>query len=332
MLTILQTIYFSAAKQAPALLDPAKDLFKPIDLSDPTKIVPEISSLREKITDLVLIHGPKILMGVLVMVVGFWLINHGKKWMNQILIRRGFNVALSQYAINLVSIIFKMILTISFFSTIGIETTSFVAVLGAASLAIGLALQGNLANFAGGVVLLLFKPFKTGENIIFKDIEGVVREIQIFHTIIITADGKKIVLPNGDLSNSIIQNTSAEQHRRTDFTFYLSPNANFELARNTIRDMIAHDERIDKTLRNIIAILEINALGAKLAVRIWCKSSEYLNVILEYPEKIKNRLDEVKIDWPTTQTEVRLIQADHQPKNNDQSQSHSMNRALAQNN
>lgn len=304
----LVNISLWVAKQAPKPENPITDLIKPIDLSNPTKVIPEFRGLREKITDLLLVYGPKFLMSLTVLIVGMWLINHGKKWLSQILIGRGFNIALTTYAINLCSFVLKLILIISFFSTIGIETTSFVAVLGAASLAVGLALQGNLANFAGGVVLLLFKPFKTGDNIIFKGVEGVVREIQTFHTILITADGKKIILPNGELSNSMIQNTSAETRRRTDFIFYLSQNNDFDLARSTVQELIASDNRIEKTPSNVIAVTEIGIQGAKFVVQLWCKAQDLGAINLEYPSKIKKRLDEVGIQWQHTQPIFNVIQ------------------------
>ncbi len=288
----------------------ANPLFNPSTFANPTQSLQQLTTVREKFMSIVINHGPKLVFGLIVFLIGLWLINQSKEWLKKILIRRGFNASLATYTINLVSAVLKIILTISFFSTIGVETTSFVAVLGAAGLAVGLALQGNLSNFAGGVVLLLFKPFRANDSIIFKDIEGKVREIQTFHTIIITPDGRKVILPNGELSNSIIQNITSENHRRADFVFYLSPHADIDAARTAIQEIISTDDRIEKNVRNIIAVTEINAQGVKLAVKLWSKPKNYLDVTLEYPEKIKKALDQAKIDWASSQMDIRVIQKD----------------------
>lgn len=288
----------------------ANPLFNPSTFANPTQSLQQLTTVREKFLSIVINHGPKLVFGLIVFLIGLWLINQSKEWLKKILIRRGFNASLATYTINLVSAVLKIILTISFFSTIGVETTSFVAVLGAAGLAVGLALQGNLSNFAGGVVLLLFKPFRANDSIIFKDIEGKVREIQTFHTIIITPDGRKVILPNGELSNSIIQNITSENHRRADFVFYLSPHADIDAARTAIQEIISTDDRIEKNVRNIIAVAEINAQGVKLAVKLWSKPKNYLDVTLEYPEKIKKALDQAKIDWASSQMDIRVIQKD----------------------
>lgn len=288
----------------------ANPLFNPSTFANPTQSLQQLTTVREKFLSIVINHGPKLVFGLIVFLIGLWLINQSKEWLKKILIRRGFNASLATYTINLVSAVLKIILTISFFSTIGVETTSFVAVLGAAGLAVGLALQGNLSNFAGGVVLLLFKPFRANDSIIFKDIEGKVREIQTFHTIIITPDGRKVILPNGELSNSIIQNITSENHRRADFVFYLSPHADIDAARTAIQEIISTDDRIEKNVRNIISVAEINAQGVKLAVKLWSKPKNYLDVTLEYPEKIKKALDQAKIDWASSQMDIRVIQKD----------------------
>lgn len=288
----------------------ANPLFNPSTFTNSTQSLQQLTTVREKFLSIVINHGPKLVFGLIVFLIGLWLINQSKEWLKKILIRRGFNASLATYTINLVSAVLKIVLAISFFSTIGVETTPFVAVLGAAGLAVGLALQGNLSNFAGGFVLLLFKPFQANDSIIFKDIEGKVREIQTFHTIIITPDGRKVILPNGLLSNSIIQNITSENHRRADFVFYLSPHADIDAARTAIQEIISTDDRIEKDVRNIIAVTEINAQGVKLAVKLWSKPKNYLDVTLEYPEKIKKALDQAKIDWASSHMDIRVIQKD----------------------
>ena len=287
---------------------PDNPLFDPSTITNPTESIHEIESLRHKFMDFAIHYGPKLIFGLIVLFIGIWLINRSKNWLKTILIHRGFNVALANYSINLISFVLKLILTISFFSTLGIETTSFVAVLGAASLAVGLALQGNLANFAGGIVLLLFKPFRVGDKILYKEIEGDVREVQIFHTIVVTTDGRKVVLPNGELSNSMIQNLSSEGNRRAELVFYIAPEADIDKARKIIQEIIDSEDIVERDAANLIAPLDINASGVKLVIRLWCKPQNYRFIVNEYPEKIIKAFNANSIPWPKSQMEVKLQQ------------------------
>jgi len=191
---------------------------------------------------------------------------------------------------------------------IGIATTSFVAVLGAAGLAIGLALQGSLANFAGGVLILLFKPFRVGDFIEAQGVSGSVREIQIFSTLIHTPDNKVIIVPNGKLSNNVITNFSKETKRRTDLFFSIGYQDDIDLAKKLIKSQISGDPRIDADPEPLIAVSELAASSVNLTVRVWTNAEDRSSVRYDLLEAVKNSFDTNGISIPFPQSDVRLIQ------------------------
>ena len=189
-------------------------------------------------------YGPKLLLAIVVLLVGLWII---KRVVN--LLNKGFETGdtdptLAKFLGNMFSIIFKALLFISVAGMVGIETTSFIAILGAAGLAIGLALQGSLSNFAGGVLILMFRPYKVGDFVDAQGVMGTVSEIQIFNTIIRTGDNKVIIVPNGAISNGIITNFSAEDTRRVDFVFGIGYNDDIAKAKETLKRIFAEDDRV----------------------------------------------------------------------------------------
>ena len=191
---------------------------------------------------------------------------------------------------------------------IGIETTSFVAIIGAAGLAVGLALQGSLANFAGGVLILLFKPFKVGDVVETQGYLGKVHEIRIFNTVMKTFDNKTIIIPNGAVSGSSIVNFSTEPQRRVDMTFGIGYGDDIKKAKQILQNLVDADSRILKEPAPQIALSELGDSSVNFVVRVWCEAAEYWNIYFEMQEKVKMTFDQEGISIPFPQRDVHLYQ------------------------
>ncbi len=219
----------------------------PIDQNIKTEVKEQVTVFEhysKQAYDLALEYAPKIVIGILVLIIGFWVIKQlGKLW-ERSMKRRGVDVSLSTFIKSLISIGLKVILLITVAGMVGIQTTSLVTILGAAGLAIGLALQGSLSNFAGGVLVLVFKPYKVGDTIEVMGQKGEVREIQIFNTILLTADNRTVILPNGSVSNSLIVNQSKQGTLRAVFEVSISNEFDTERVRKIILDVVNADKRV----------------------------------------------------------------------------------------
>jgi small conductance mechanosensitive channel len=213
-----------------------------------TKDVNQEASFLEKYTksivDLTVEYTPKIIMASIVLIIGFWLIKKFTHLSEKAMLRRDLDISLRTFLKSLIGIGLKILLLITVAGMVGIQTTSLVTVLGAAGLAVGLALQGSLSNFAGGVLVLVFKPFKVGDTIEALGQKGQVREIQIFNTILLTADNKTIILPNGSVSNNIIVNQSIEGTLRGTLTVNISNEFDSDMVKHLILNTILKDERV----------------------------------------------------------------------------------------
>lgn len=192
---------------------------------------------------------------------------------------------------------------------VGIETTSFIAVLGPAGLAIGFALQGSLANFAGGVLILLFKPFKAGDLIEAQGYIGTVREVQIFNTILTTADNRIVVIPNGALSSNSMVNINQESTRRVDLTFGIGYDDDIDLAKTTINNVIAKDERVLKDIDPLLVLSELADSSVNFTVRVWVNTPDYWGVYFAMHEQVKKEFDANGISIPFPQQDVHMHQA-----------------------
>ena len=258
--------------------------------------------------DLLLAYVPRLILALIVLVIGLWLIGRLLKVMDGALERAGMDVSLASFLHSLAGMVLKVLLLLSVASMIGIATTSFVAVLGAAGLAIGLALQGSLANFAGGVLILLFKPFRVGDYIEAQGVSGSVREIQIFSTLIHTPDNKVVVVPNGKLSNNVITNFSKEPKRRADLLFSIGYQDDIDIAKKLIKAQISADLRIDTDPEPLVAVSELAASSVNLTVRVWTNAEDRSSVRYDLLEAVKNSFDANGISIPYPQSDVRLIQ------------------------
>ena len=211
----------------------------------------------DTVAELLITYTPKLLLAIVVLLVGLWLINRIVKLMSAGMQRSDTEPTLAKFLTSLVSIGLRALLLISVASMIGIETTSFIAILGAAGLAVGLALQGSLANFAGGVLVLMFKPFKVGDYIEAQDVAGTVEQIQIFNTVLKTGDNKVVIVPNGSISNGIITNYSREATRRVDFVFRIGYDDDIGRAKDILNRLITEDRRT--CFSTIAGFLPINS-------------------------------------------------------------------------
>ena len=262
----------------------------------------------EMIVDMAVAWAPKLLMALAVLIIGWWIIKRIVRALGAAIEKRGSDVTLARFLTSLTGIVLKAVLLISVASMVGIETTSFVAILGAAGLAVGLALQGSLSNFAGGVLILLFRPFKVGDVIEAQGVVGSVSSIQIFNTIMKTPDNKTIIVPNGPLSNDIITNYSTEDTRRVDFVFGIGYEDNINQAKEHLLAIFEADERVMSDPAPFVAVSELADSSVNFTCRVWVESANYWPVYFDTHHTVKENFDSANISIPYPQTDVHLHQ------------------------
>jgi small conductance mechanosensitive channel len=259
-----------------------------------------------KLMELVMTYGGKLLLAFITLLVGIWLINRFARILRRFFEMRAFEQTLQTFLISLITITLKALLTITVITMIGVQMTSFIALLGAIGLAFGMALSGTLQNFAGGVMLLIFKPYKVGDFIEFQGFTGVVREMQIFHTVLNTPDKKTIIIPNGGISTGSLINYSAEPERRVDWTFGISYKEEIDRAREVILSQIAKDPRVLAEPAPLVAVGKLGENSVDLTTRAWVKSADYWDVFFDINEKVKKAFDSQSIEIPFPQRVVHL--------------------------
>lgn len=252
-------------------------------------------------------YGSRVLLAVLTLAIGWWLINKLTHKVGKLLALRNADLALQGFISSLANIVLKVLLVVSVASMIGVETTSFVAAIGAAGLAIGLALQGSLANFAGGVLILLFRPFRIGDYIEAQGTAGTVDSIQIFHTIIRTGDNKTVIVPNGVLSNGIITNTNRQLTRKVVFDVGVDYEADLQKARAVLLEL-AKDARVLADPEPVAVVSVLGDSSITLSLRVWVKTADYWDVMFHFNEHSRDRLKEAGIDIPFPQRVIRVVQ------------------------
>ncbi|HLR18195.1 MAG TPA: mechanosensitive ion channel domain-containing protein [Alcanivoracaceae bacterium] len=268
----------------------------------------QIAQYTDEAVSLALAYAPKVLLAIVTLVVGMWLINRFVSVLDSKLSKK--DPTLNKFICGLVGAIFKIMLLISVASMIGIETTSFIALIGAAGLAVGLALQGSLGNFAGGVLILLFKPFKVGDAIEAQGFLGSVREINILYTVLDTFDNRRIVIPNGDLSNASLTNLSAYDTRRCEMTFGIGYDEDIDKAKAIIKRLIEEDERALTTPAPLIVVGDLGDSSVNLKVRAWTKSGDLWPFNWDMQERVKKAFDAEGILIPYPQRAVHIIKQD----------------------
>ncbi len=267
----------------------------------------QANEIAQTLWTLLLTYAPKVVLALLTLVIGLWIINKAVS-LAQKKMERSVDPTLHKFIGSLVSVGLKALLLISVASMVGIETTSFIAVLGAAGLAVGLALQGSLSNFAGGVLILIFKPFKVGDLIQGGGHLGVVREIQIFNTILTTGDNRRIIIPNAVLSNNSLVNINIEPTRRVDFVFGIGYGDDIKKTKEILQRIADNDSRVLKDPAPTIVLSELADSSVNFTVRLWVNTADYWAVYFDTHEAVKLTFDAEGISIPFPQQDVHMHQ------------------------
>jgi small conductance mechanosensitive channel len=267
-----------------------------------------IESTTNNIKEIITTTGSQVIMAVIVLFIGFKLANFISKIVDKKLKKQNIDESLRPFLVSIISWIFKIAVFISAANTAGFKTTSFVAILGTAGLAVGLALQGSLSNFAGGVLILILKPFKIGDVIKAQGFVGTVDKITTFSTYLRTPDNQIICIPNGGLANSPITNINQESTRRVDLVFGIGYTDDIDKARSILSDLLSNDSRVLKDPAYVIVVGELADSSVNFIVRAWVNTENYWGVHFDMTENVKKKFDQEKISIPFPQTDVHLHQ------------------------
>ena len=261
----------------------------------------------QKIYDLVIQYGMKFIIAIVVLILGLIVIRWITKGMIKMMKRGKVNDSLIPFLKSMANILLKIMLIISVMGMVGIQMTSFIAVLGAAGLAVGLSLQGTLQNFAGGVMILLFKPYEVGHFIETQGYMGTVKEIQIFTTVLSTPDNRKVIIPNSPIATSSLTNFSAMPTRRIDFSFGIGYSDDIDKSKDILLKMAQNDERVLKEGNPPEVMVEALAdSSVNLKLRVWVKSEDYWSLFFDITENVKKQFDGAGISIPFPQQDVHL--------------------------
>ncbi len=262
--------------------------------------------ILNQVTENVVHYGPKLIGAVAIWIIGGWVIKILIKGFDKMLNKSKTDESLRPFIKGIVGGLLKIMLVITALGMLGIEMTSFIAILGAAGLAVGMALSGTLQNFAGGVMLLIFKPFKVGDVIDAQGYLGTVNEIQIFNTILKTPDNKTIIIPNSGLSTSPMTNYSTEEKRRVDWMIGIGYGDDATKAEHVIKQLCDEDGRILKDPEVFIAVSELADSSVNFAVRAWVKAEDYWGVFFDMNKKVYEVFDKEGLNIPYPQMDVHL--------------------------
>ena len=264
----------------------------------------KIDLIIQKLIDLGISAGKNILMAIVVYIVGRFIVSMINKFVANMLERRKVEVTIQTFLKSLINILLMILLVVSVVSALGINTTSFAALLASAGVAIGMALSGNLQNLAGGLIILLFKPYKVGDWIEAQGTSGSVSEIQIFHTILTTADNKVVYIPNGSLSSGIVTNYSRKETRRIEWVIGIDDGEDVNKVEGIVRNMLAADERILKDPAPFIALHALASSSVNITIRVWVASSNYWDVYFQVQKQIYEEFNKQGVNFPFPQLTI----------------------------
>lgn len=264
----------------------------------------KLSLLTQQMLDSGVHAGASILKAVLVFIVGRFLVSMLNKLTARMMDKRLVDVSIKTFVKSLVNILLTVLLIVSVVGALGVETASFAALLASAGVAVGMALSGNLQNFAGGLVILLFKPYKVGDWIESQNFSGTVREIQIFHTILTTGDNKLVYVPNGSLSSGVVTNYNTQETRRVEWVFGVDYGEDYDKVERVIREVLATDKRVLNTPEPFIALHALDASSVNVIVRVWVKTGDYWGVYFDTNKAIYNTFNAKGINFPFPQLTV----------------------------
>lgn len=278
-----------------------------LNSSTPVLDVSNVDLLLQKLIDLSISLGKNILAALLVYIVGRLLVRLVIKLLMKMLDRRNVEVTVRSFLMSIVKVSLNILLLISVIGTLGVNTTSFAALIASAGVAIGMALSGNLQNFSGGLIILLFKPYKVGDWIEAQGVQGSVKEIQLFHTVLTTGDNKVIFLPNGSMSSAVVINYNREATRRVEWTFGVDYGQDIDQARQVIETVIQADKRILETPAPYIAVSALADSSVNILVRVWVNTEDYWNVCHEMNRVVYDSFMKNGIDFPYPQQTIHIV-------------------------
>lgn len=280
------------------------------NIENVTQQISRTQEYIDKYLPMVISFGLRLLLTIILFIVGGRLIKVVRKIVRRSMERTGADVGVIQFMDSLIKLILYFLLVLFLADGIGVDTTSVMALVGSAGLTIGLAFQGSLSNFAGGVLILLIKPFKVGDYIIYTsgNLEGKVTKIEMFYTTLFTVDNKKVVIPNGTLSNSSLINVTAEDKRRIDITVGVSYTANLKLAKEVCLNLLAAQPAVLQDQNNLVVVDDLADSSVNLKICCWVTPDDYWSTRWDLIEKIKLAFDENGIEIPFNQLDVNLKQ------------------------
>ncbi|MEZ0182810.1 mechanosensitive ion channel protein [Flavobacterium oncorhynchi] len=255
----------------------------------------QLSNYAAKFIDILIDYSPKLISAFLILFVGLYAIRLINRVIRKIMVKRNLDPTLTKFLADILLWALRILLFVTFISKLGIETSSFVAILGAMGLAVGLSLQGSLSNFAGGMLIIVFKPFKVGDTIEAQGVIATVLEIQIFVTKMLTGNNQTVFVPNGALSNGTIINYSMQGERRADLTFSISYDSDIKKAKDILLDVLNKNPNVLKAPAPEVFVKNLSASSIDFAVRPWAKNANYGTVFSETLENCKTALDEAGI-------------------------------------
>ena len=271
-------------------------------------ITPWLEEIQANWLPLLVQYGKHIVFALITLAIGWWLIGRIVSSLGHFMDKRHADPMVTGFLSSLLNALLRVLLLLSVAGMVGIETTSFIALIGAAGLAVGLALQGSLANFAGGVLILFLRPFRAGDYIEAQGTAGTVESIMIFHTILRTADNKVIILPNGSLSNGTITNYSRKPTRRVDINVGIDYTDDIKKARSVLLGLAAADQRVLKDPAAVVYLTSLGDNSVNLSLRMWTNSADYWSVFFELQEQMKEAFDREGLSFPFPQRTVHIQQ------------------------
>ena len=256
------------------------------------------------VTNFVMLYGMRLVAAIITLLVGLWVINWLNRVVYNLMVKKDVDVSLRPFLKSVLAVVMRVLLIILVIAQLGVEMTSFIAILGSAGLAIGLALQGSLSNFAGGVLILTIKPFRVGDYIEAQGQAGTVNMINIFNTVVKTPDNKTIFIPNGPLANSVVVNYTIEKTRRVELKYAVSVNNDIGKVRQILNDLLAADERVLPDPAPVIVVTDFAEHSLTLSVRAWVNKENFWGFFWDMNERAKSAFEEQGIKMPVPRREM----------------------------
>ncbi len=263
--------------------------------------------LQESLISNVTAAASKLVFALIILFIGLRVIRIINNIVDKIVSRQHLDKSLAKFLHSLLGAVLKILLIISVLGILGVETTSFIALIGAAGIAIGASLSGTLQNFAAGVMILIFKPYGVGDVVTAQEVSGKVEEIQIFNTILVTPSNDTVIVPNAQITSGILTNHSAKKLRRYDFVVGIGYNDDIDKAKKVLRDVVKTEELVVKPDEAVIEVVELGDSSVNLSVFCYTKPENYIPLTASLPEKVKKALDKAKINIPFPQRDVHMI-------------------------